>query len=74
MFIQSEANLARVTLNISFVTLISKNFENMITLLLISSFSAEHIKESVRICANVNLRQQYGNKCDASQKWCQTQN
>ena len=39
-----------------------------------SSFSAEHIKESVRICANVNLRQQYGNKCDASQKWCQTKN
>ena len=58
MFIQSEANLARVTLNIRFVTLISKNFENMLALLVTSSFSAGHIKQSVRIRANVNLRQQ----------------
>ena len=58
IFVQSEANLAKITLNISSVTLISKNFENILDLSLISSFSAGHIKQSVGIRANVNLRQQ----------------
>ena len=44
-------------MNISFVKFIDKNFENMLALMLMSSFSVRHIKQWVKTRANVNLRQ-----------------
>ena len=69
IFIQFEANLAQ-TLN-SFVKFVNKNFENMLALLLMSSSSATHIKQSVRIHANGDSNKVI-NKCEISHTWCKT--
>ena len=58
IFVQFETNLAQSKIKCKFCNICNTNFEKMLTLWLMSSFSTGYIKQSVSRCANVNLRQQ----------------
>ena len=57
IFVQFDANVAQSKIIHKFCNICNINFEKMLTLLLMPSFSTGYIKQSVRRRANVNLRQ-----------------
>ena len=57
IFVQFEVKLRQSNIKYKFCNIYNINFENMLTLLLMSSFLEGHIKQLVRGRANVNFRQ-----------------